>query len=211
MSPLRSLVAVLLVHLDVVDATAVLFGGATLILGPGIAPAAVASSMAGGATTASTVSTAAASTMAATSLTASGTASVGAAAATAGSAAAATAGTAGAAAAGGGAGSGLTAAALASLPAGPAGPLFLAAGLVGAEGSEENITWDCWKPVVRDNSTQLSGGMELSKLLRDDRIKKYEVHDDSVYVLNAWDELFQLWPVLLPRQNLFAWHATSAV
>lgn len=86
--------------------------------------------------------------------------------------------------------------------------------LVGAEeGDNHNgLTWDCWKAVLRDTSTEPSQGMTLGALLSDDRIQasKSEGYRGMLTVTNKWGETFDIKPVTVPGLGL-AYHCEPAL
>jgi hypothetical protein len=76
------------------------------------------------------------------------------------------------------------------------------------------VTWDCWKPVLRDASTEPSvAGMPIAGVLGDKRIAAWEMvrfgspGDFELSVKNMWGDQFVIRPVLLP-DRLVAAHAT---
>merc|ERR1711924_51554 len=115
------------------------------------------------------------------------------------------AGAAGAASAGGG---GLSAAALSALPSGPIGWVVVGGVIVGAELDDTNLTatWDCWKAIVHDNSTEASNGMLLENLISDHRVEEWHIQGDTIRLLNIWGEEFELKRALLPW-DVIALHA----
>ncbi|XP_046448778.1 uncharacterized protein LOC124197382 [Daphnia pulex] len=133
--------------------------------------------------------------------------------ASAASAAAATAtatATAGAGTAAGAAGS------TAVIASGPVGWIVLGAEDWGLQHHWEvgGFTFDCWKPVVRDNSTQLSSGKLLKEILEDQRIKEIIVHESrnswnlpELRLVNIWEERFDINYLVLPTNNQLVAHA----
>ncbi|CAF0923517.1 unnamed protein product [Brachionus calyciflorus] len=93
---------------------------------------------------------------------------------TAGGTAGATA-TAGTVAATSGAGAG--AAVGASGAAVALGPLAVA--LIGKDAKLDQLTWDCWKPILHEDSTQPSNGIKLSELVGDTRINNFNLEHES--------------------------------
>jgi len=92
------------------------------------------------------------------------------------------------------------------------GPLAIA--LIGTSFDREknDITWDCWKPILHDNSIEPSSGIFLKDLLEDDRVKKIEIKDKinhlpSLVLTNKWDECFSIDYFYLPTLNKIAGHA----
>ncbi|RNA36178.1 prediced GPI-anchored 23-like [Brachionus plicatilis] len=66
------------------------------------------------------------------------------------------------------------------------GPLAVA--LIG----HDDITYDCWKSVLHDSSTEPSKGMLLNDLVSDQRIKHFRILNDdkkiNLELENVWDE-----------------------
>ena len=89
--------------------------------------------------------------------------------------------------------------------------------MVGAiENGEEysTVTWDCWKPVLHDESVEPSNGILLKDIVLDSRIKDVIIADnqnDSMFPLislkNKWNEEFRIDYVLLPKSKKLALHA----
>ncbi|KAI9563888.1 hypothetical protein GHT06_011356 [Daphnia sinensis] len=190
----------------VVVATVVTGGAATAVTAPalaGIAPgAALGSAAITGATTTATAGV--------------GSAGLG---ASAGAIAGATVGGTGAAAATGAAIGSASAAAVSSTGAGTAA--LVAGGPVGwlllggeEDASSLNATFDCWKPVLRDKSTELSRGKLLEEIFEDQRIKQVIVQGSKnnfnlpeLSLINIWDEQFDLNYFVLPSSNQLVAHA----
>jgi hypothetical protein len=85
-------------------------------------------------------------------------------------------------------------------------------GIVGAshdDQSEGLFTWDCWKPVVHDESPQPSQGMPLEELLSHPACDSFTFDEQGGRVLidNVYGERFELTSVHVPGHGL-AWHAT---
>eukprot|EP00928_Gymnodinium_smaydae_P075198 TRINITY_DN581_c1_g1_i1.p1 TRINITY_DN581_c1_g1~~TRINITY_DN581_c1_g1_i1.p1 ORF type:complete len:246 (-),score=31.45 TRINITY_DN581_c1_g1_i1:229-966(-) len=88
------------------------------------------------------------------------------------------------------------------------GAAFLVSGaLLGAEADGFAVTWDCWKPVVRELTTAPSRGRPLVDILNDPVISDYHLGRDSVFVRNRWNESWRIDPVVLPWGQVAA-HAT---
>ncbi len=76
-------------------------------------------------------------------------------------------------------------------------------------------TFDCWKLVVRDDSTQLSSGKLLKEILEDQRIQQVIVNESrnkfnlpELRLVNIWDEQFDINYLVLPfRNNQLVAHA----
>ena len=65
-------------------------------------------------------------------------------------------------------------------------------------------TFDCWKPVLRDESTEPSSGKLLKDILEDQRVKRIVVHESrnnwnlpQLRLINIWDEQFDIDFVLM--------------
>jgi hypothetical protein len=78
-------------------------------------------------------------------------------------------------------------------------------------------TFDCWKPVVRDNSTQLSSGKLLKEMMTDKRIKEIIIGEcrnswnlPELSLINIWDEQFDISYLVLPFNNQLVAHAIRA-
>lgn len=145
-----------------------------------------------------------------------GSAGIGAAA---GALAGAAAGGTGAAAATGAAIGSASAAVVSSTGAGTAA--LVAGGPVGwvllggeQDASSLNATFDCWKQVLRDESTELSRGKLLKEIFEDQRIKHVIVQGSKnnfnlpeLSLINIWDEQFDLNYLVLPSNNQLVAHA----
>jgi hypothetical protein len=79
-------------------------------------------------------------------------------------------------------------------------------------------TFDCWKPVLRDESTEPSSGKLLKDIFKDQRVKRIVVHESrnnwnlpQLRLINIWDEQFDIdYLVLLPSNRLVA-HAVRVI
>lgn len=123
-----------------------------------------------------------------------------------------------AAAVGGVAGAATGAAASAAVTSASAGATGLvttglALGPVGwlALGSTQCYTFDCWKPVLHDESTTPSNGILLKDIVVDPRIKMVtSIQSDNcddlpqIYLENIWDEKYRIDYVMLPSNKLAA-------
>merc|ERR1719171_1657103 len=79
--------------------------------------------------------------------------------------------------------------------------VFGGVAVVGAETNDNlTATWDCWKPMLHNNSTEASSGMMLEDVLSNDAIKKWEARGDgqALLVENIWNERFELTRVFPP-------------
>ena len=84
---------------------------------------------------------------------------------------------------------------------GPIGWITLGAG----------TTFDCWKPVLRDTSSEPSAGMLIKNVLADDRVKWFQVLSAEsasfhIRAQNIYGETFDICPVVV-GQKMYA-HAT---
>ncbi len=135
--------------------------------------------------------------------------------ASAASAAAGTTTAAGASTAAGAAGS------TAVIASGPVGWIVLGAEDWGLQHHWEvgGFTFDCWKPVVRDDSTQLSSGKLLKDFFEDQRIKEIIVGETDnnkfnlpeLRLVNIWDEQFDINYLVLPYNNQLVAHAVRVM
>jgi len=90
----------------------------------------------------------------------------------------------------------------------------IAALVVGAAALDETstvYTYDCWKPVVHDNSLEPSNGRLLGELAVDPRIKNVHTsanHESSllpeIILENIWNERFLIEIVKLPSGGIAA-------
>ncbi len=79
--------------------------------------------------------------------------------------------------------------------------------VIGAEISMTSISWDCWKPVVHDESEEASVGMTLEELSKHYNVEKIFINEQGqMIVINKFGESFELVPVQLPDRGL-ALHA----
>ena len=99
---------------------------------------------------------------------------------------------------------------------------LVAVGTSVSESENENhlVTWDCWKPILHDQSTEPSlNGKLFKELIEDNRVKQvtidynnYDYNDlvPKIILCNVWDEQFKIDFVLLPpdSNNRIAAHAT---
>ena len=88
--------------------------------------------------------------------------------------------------------------AAAAAAAGPVGWIIL-----GADDTADATTWDCWKPLLHDTSTEASSGMLLRDVLLDtsitvNRVIVTAVDAFDITVTNQWGEMFSIAPVALP-------------
>lgn len=69
-----------------------------------------------------------------------------------------------------------------------------------------NYTWDCWKPIVRDKSTQPSSGMTLHCLAAHPNAQSMSLEQGRLLVGNAFGERFHLAPVSV--EGTLAFHVS---
>ena len=79
--------------------------------------------------------------------------------------------------------------------------------------SGEEITWNCWRAVLRDDdSNDNSKGILLRTIAEDSRIKSVNIEEGKkemfpkITLINIWNESFNLVPVALPDGQI-ALHA----
>jgi hypothetical protein len=137
-----------------------------------------------------------------------------------GSIAGASAGGTAAAAAGGAAIGSATSAGVTSIGAGiVSGPIGWT--ILGAEQDAAThhigATFDCWKPVLRDESTEPSSGKLLKDILKDQRVKRIVVEESrnefnlpELSLVNIWDEQFNINYLVLPFNSQLVAHAVRA-
>lgn len=65
-------------------------------------------------------------------------------------------------------------------------------------GASFDATWDCWKPIVHDESSTPSKGIFLMDLIGHQNVKSTNVIDSNIIIENVWNERFVLQPVCLP-------------
>ena len=84
---------------------------------------------------------------------------------------------------------------------GPVGWVTLGATGVAAA-SPTVVTFDCWKPVLHDTSTEPSAGRLIKDVLADKRVMRFEfdgagVKDWSIRAWNVFGETFEIVPIVL--------------
>lgn len=86
--------------------------------------------------------------------------------------------------------------------------------ILGTEQSSNGIaTFDCWKPVLRDDSSEPSRGKLLKDVIEDSRIKRVVIKDGKecqlpqLSLINVWDETFDIEYLVLPTNNQLVAHA----
>lgn len=102
-------------------------------------------------------------------------------------------------------GSGSAGIALATM-AGPVGWWVVGCNKNGDHNSDRGYTWDCWKPVVRDMSTQPSSGMTLRSLAAHPNVQSLSLDHDGLLVDNTFGERFRL--TLVDVEGTPAFHAS---
>ena len=94
------------------------------------------------------------------------------------------------------------------------GPVAWGALIVGAsEIDEHKYTYDCWKPILHDRSSEPSNGKQLQEVLNDPRIKSFrEVKTNNgcrfLVLQNVWNEEFRVDCVKLANGEIAA-HANQ--
>ena len=103
--------------------------------------------------------------------------------------------------------------------AGAAGPSIIAGiatgpvgwAVLGAEATPDAYTWDCWKSILHDTSSEPSKGKLFRDVVTDGRVKSVYLSqaDGSSHMIveNIWEESYRIDPVVLPW-NEVALHAT---
>ena len=82
----------------------------------------------------------------------------------------------------------------------------------------EQYSWDCWKPILHDQSQRASKGRLLRDVFCDERVRtviSYGLNQDDpeqcrFIVENVWDETFEINAVVLSNDKV-AFHATKSV
>lgn len=125
------------------------------------------------------------------------------------SAGAATAGaaSAGAATAGATAGAGAAAPAVAALTTNPVGWVILGAKFEEKQkqANSEGLTWNCYKPVIRDFKRDEPDGVPLIEILEHPNVTKWSEESFGKWsVVNKWDEKFEIRLVSLPSGQIAA-------
>ena len=86
--------------------------------------------------------------------------------------------------------------------------------VLGTNVSSNAYTWDCWKGILHDTSSEPSKGKLFRDVVTDDRVKTvYSSQANGashMIVENIWDESFRIDPVVLPWNEL-ALHASRLV
>lgn len=79
--------------------------------------------------------------------------------------------------------------------------------------ADYGVTYDCWKPVLRDTSIDPSNGKIMKELMEDERIQKVIVkqgQDENrpdIRLVNIWGEEFDIEYVTLSNTGHLAMHA----
>lgn len=84
---------------------------------------------------------------------------------------------------------------------GPVGWLLLGAS------SENRVSFDCWKQIVRESDPVPSRGIILNHLLSRPEIANLKMNGDSVEIINVWNEKFLISQVYVPSHEMMALHA----
>jgi hypothetical protein len=71
---------------------------------------------------------------------------------------------------------------------------------------DNNYTWDCWKPVVMDDSVGLSRGITLRDLYNHPNLKQLTIDGNDFVAENIGGERFRLSPVEV--EGTLAFHAS---
>eukprot|EP00928_Gymnodinium_smaydae_P031656 TRINITY_DN2316_c0_g1_i4.p1 TRINITY_DN2316_c0_g1~~TRINITY_DN2316_c0_g1_i4.p1 ORF type:complete len:196 (-),score=25.69 TRINITY_DN2316_c0_g1_i4:431-1018(-) len=79
--------------------------------------------------------------------------------------------------------------------------------VLGADASAPAVTWDCWKPILHDESVAPSRGRLLADVLNDPLVSESYVDAQSVFLRNRWNESWRIDPVVLPWGQIAA-HAS---
>jgi len=66
------------------------------------------------------------------------------------------------------------------------------AGIAMLGADTDGLSWDCWKPVLHDESATPSSGKPMKEVVSDPRVKKITVDDGKLTLVNVWDEKFQV-------------------
>eukprot|EP00928_Gymnodinium_smaydae_P026051 TRINITY_DN2055_c0_g4_i2.p1 TRINITY_DN2055_c0_g4~~TRINITY_DN2055_c0_g4_i2.p1 ORF type:complete len:207 (+),score=1.63 TRINITY_DN2055_c0_g4_i2:68-622(+) len=88
-----------------------------------------------------------------------------------------------------------------------AGLLMVTLMVIGADVREDTVTWDCWKPILRETSSAPSRGRLVADILHDPAVRDVRIENHSVLVRNRWNESWRIDPVLLPWGQVAA-HAS---
>ncbi|KAH7489294.1 hypothetical protein FOMA001_g2309 [Fusarium oxysporum f. sp. matthiolae] len=92
---------------------------------------------------------------------------------------------------------------------GPLGWAIVGCSKNNCHNSDSSYTWDCWKPVVRDTSTQPSHGMALRDLATHQNVQSMSLDQEGLLVDNIFGERFHLTPVSV--EGTLAFHASIVV
>ncbi|KAJ0110027.1 hypothetical protein J7T55_014830 [Diaporthe amygdali] len=89
---------------------------------------------------------------------------------------------------------------------GPIGWAVVGCNKNGDHNGDKLYTWDCWKPVVRDVSTQPSHGMTLHRLATHPNVRSMSYDQGGLLVGNVFGEHFRLTPISI--KGTLAFHAS---
>ncbi|KAF5709872.1 hypothetical protein FGLOB1_5754 [Fusarium globosum] len=92
---------------------------------------------------------------------------------------------------------------------GPLGWAIVGCSKNNCHNSDSSYTWDCWKPVVRDTSTQPSYGMALRDLATHQNVQSMSLDQEGLLLDNIFGERFHLTPVSV--EGKLAFHASIVV
>ena len=101
---------------------------------------------------------------------------------------------------------------IAGVLGGPVGLVVLGAD-TGSSGS--GITYDCWKPVIHDESTEPSNGMLLKDVMDHPNVANISVtpgvHDalPNIVLENIWEEKFEIQYFVIRENNRIVCHAKA--
>ncbi|CAF0710044.1 unnamed protein product [Brachionus calyciflorus] len=88
------------------------------------------------------------------------------------------------------------------------GPVGLA--VLGASKVNQSTNYDCWKPILRDNSSKRTNGMLLKHVLLDKRVKEISYNNNKLLIKNVWNEEFEIEFFKSPSLKLLA-HAKKII
>ena len=79
--------------------------------------------------------------------------------------------------------------------------------------NDNQLTWDCWKPILHEESLEPSHGKLIREIIEDSRIKKITIIKNEpfpeIILLNVWEEEFKInFGFLRNSSNQLAAHAT---
>ncbi|CAF0714437.1 unnamed protein product [Brachionus calyciflorus] len=90
-------------------------------------------------------------------------------------------------------------------------PLSVGAALLGTNLNEDHFDFDCWKPILHDNSTEKSKGKFLINVIIDHRVKSVNglnprkaFDKTELIVENIWNEKFKISFFIFENKLIFA-------